>query len=91
MSYCKMKSVFMEAKRQEEFKYDEESPWTIINSYFENQHLQRLVRHQIESYNDFINFQIQKTIDMFNPVNIVSEHFYNKEHNKYELEIEINF
>ena len=78
-------------KDDEVMKYDEETPWSIINSYFENQHLQRLVRHQIESYNDFVNVQIQRTIDMFNPVRIVSEHFLNKEHNKYELEIEINF
>jgi len=31
-----------------------EAPWKIISSYFEDQHLKRLVRHQIESYNDFI-------------------------------------
>ena len=36
-------------KDDEVMKYDEETPWSIINSYFENQHLQRLVRHQIES------------------------------------------
>jgi hypothetical protein len=26
-----------------------ETPWTIIDSYFKDQHLERLVRHQIES------------------------------------------
>ena len=29
-------------------------PWEIIESYFQGQHLQRLVRHQLESYNNFI-------------------------------------
>ena len=29
----------------------EEAPWIIIESYFKNHHLQRLVRHHIESYN----------------------------------------
>jgi len=50
-----------------------EEPYKIIESYFGGQHLERLVRHQIESYNHFINFQIQRTIQMFNPVTIHSE------------------
>ena len=44
--------------------------WKIIESYFKGQHLERLVRHQLESYNNFINYQIKKTIEMFNPVTI---------------------
>ena len=35
-----------------------ETPWTIIGSYFKDQHLKQLVRHQIESYNLFINLKI---------------------------------
>ena len=50
-----------------------ETPWTIIESYFKGQHLDRLIRHQLESYNNFVSYQIQKTIEMFNPVKIVSE------------------
>ena len=53
--------------------------------------MQRCVRHQLESYNHFVKSEIQKTIDMFNPVNICSEHDYNKEVNKYALEILITF
>jgi DNA-directed RNA polymerase II subunit RPB2 len=68
-----------------------ENPWTIINAYFSNQHLQQLVRHQIESFNDFITRQIPDTIVMFNPVQISSEHDYDKESGKYALEIYINF
>ena len=45
-----------------------EEPWTIIGSYFEGKHLEQLVRHQIESYNDMINVQLKRTVDMFNPV-----------------------
>ena len=36
-----------------------EEPFTILESYFHGQHLDRLVRHQIESYNHFINYQMQ--------------------------------
>jgi DNA-directed RNA polymerase II subunit RPB2 len=68
-----------------------ETPWTIINSYFANQHLKQLIRHQIESYNDFISRQIPHTIEMFNPVLITSDQDYNKELKKYGLEIYINF
>ena len=68
-----------------------ETPWTIIESYFKNKHLECLVRHQIESYNNFINYQILKTIEMFNPINIKSDDDYNSELDKHALEIFINF
>ena len=71
-------------------EYDEE-PFTMIESYFRGQHLDRLVRHQIESYNHFINFQISRTIQMFNPVSIRSENDFIPEHNKYLLEMFVNF
>ena len=68
-----------------------EEPWDIIGSYFKGHHLKQLVRHQVESYNDFVTIQIQRTIDMFNPVQVRSEHDYNKEFNKYGLEMFITF
>lgn len=68
-----------------------EEPFTILESYFHGQHLDRLVRHQIESYNHFINYQMQKTIQMFNPVIIRSENDYVEEHDKYLLEVSVSF
>jgi DNA-directed RNA polymerase II subunit RPB2 len=68
-----------------------EEPYTIIESYFQAQHLERLVRHQIESYNHFINFQVQRTIDMFNPVTIRSENDFVESEGKYMLEIVVHF
>ena len=47
--------------------------WEIIESYFKNCHLERLVRHQLESYNYFITYDIQRTIQMFNPVVVNTE------------------
>lgn len=70
--------------------YDEE-PFTIIESYFKDKHLNRLVRHQLESYNHFINGQIVRTIDMFNPVQVHSENDYVKEKDAYMLELFISF
>ena len=71
-------------------KYSEE-PWCLIESYFSGKHLKQLVRHQIESYNDFISYQIARTINMFNPVTIHSEQDYVQKCNKYKLEMFITF
>ena len=68
-----------------------ETPWDVIQSYFKGQHLERLVRHQIESYNNFIEYQTMKTIEMFNDVNIKSEQDYVPECGKYRLELFITF
>jgi DNA-directed RNA polymerase beta subunit len=68
-----------------------ETPWSIIDSYFRDQHLERLVRHQLESYNNFVGYQIIKTIEMFNPVHIKSENDYDPVSQKYALEIYITF
>ena len=68
-----------------------EQPYQIIESYFNNKHLERLVRHQIESYNHFINIQMQQTINMFNPIKIHSENDYDITKDKYSLEIELSF
>lgn len=68
-----------------------ETPWDIIESYFREDNLKRLVRHQIESYNDFIEYQLPKTIEMFNPVEVKSPHDYDPVSKKYALEISIQF
>ena len=81
----------LEKKRDNNDNSNKENAWTIIESYFGNKHLNRLVRHQVESYNHFINVQLQKTIDMFNPVTIHSEQDYDKESKKYSLELIITF
>ena len=68
-----------------------EEPWTIIESYFKDHHLEQLVRHQLESYNNFVEHQIQKTINMFNPVLIHSDQNFDPNTKKYSLEIFITF
>jgi DNA-directed RNA polymerase beta subunit len=74
-----------EAKLLEHLGDYTEEPYNIIESYFDGKHLERLVRHQLESYNNFVNYQIQRTIQMFNPVVIRSENDYNEQKNKYFL------
>jgi DNA-directed RNA polymerase II subunit RPB2 len=68
-----------------------ETPWAIIESYFSGQQLERFVRHQLESYNNFVGYQIIKTIEMFNPLHIASEQDFDPVSKKYSLEIFITF
>ena len=70
---------------------DTEKCWKIIQSYFKGKYLERLVRHQLESYNNFITNQLQKTIEMFNPVTVHSEQDFDEVSKKYRLEMIISF
>ena len=72
-------------------QYKETDSWAVIESYFKHIHLHQLVKHQVDSYNDFIQNQMIKTIDMFNPLIIKSPHDYLPEYKKYRLEVEIVF
>ena len=65
--------------------------WKVIESYFKNDHLGKLVRHQLESYNHFIDEDLINTINMFNPVVIHSENDKDPETGLYKLEIIIKF
>jgi len=62
-----------------------------LKSYLGEQYLEKLVRHQIESYNDFITRQMGKTINMFNPVTIHSENDFVIETKQYFLVVQIRF
>ena len=58
--------------KNEDIELNKEEIWNIIELNFDKQHLKQLVKHQLESYNYFINNQLQQTIEMFNPLKIVS-------------------
>jgi len=93
------KEIFSEFEKQSEYNAElldhidnySESAYQIIESYFHGQHLEKLVRHQIESYNHFVNYQIRRTIQMFNPVTIRSENDFVADKEKYFLEVFISF
>lgn len=65
--------------------------FSIIDAYYDKNPIERLVRHQIESYNYFTNVQIEKTIQMFNPVIMRSENDYVADKKQYFLEIQVTF
>lgn len=67
-----------------------QEPFDVLGSYFDGKPLERLTRHQLESYNQFVNYQMQRTIDMFNPITIHSDNDYNEDTNEYGLTVKIN-
>lgn len=82
-------------ENNDEFKINDdqyiETPFELIGSYFKGQHLERLVRHQLESYNNFVGYQIIKTVEMFNPVHIASDLDFDPIKKKHSLEIFVTF
>ena len=68
-----------------------EDPWVLIDAYFRREGLERLVRHQVESYNEFVTHQIPATLAMFNPIHAKSDHDYVAECGKYRLEVWVQF
>lgn len=69
-------------------KYNwETDTWNVIDSYFRDQKV--LVKHQIESYNDFVDNKIQKIINEFNPVRSFTD--FNEDLGKYMTEYHIEF
>ena len=65
--------------------------WPLVEAYYGHGHLAALVRHQIESYNCFVEQQIPGTISMFNPVHVVSDKTFNVAAGKHPLEISLTF
>ncbi len=70
---------------------DSEDAWSIIGKYFKEGNLEKIIAHQLESYNNLISTQLPGTIEMFNPVIIRSDQFYVKKVNKYSLEVILHF
>ena len=89
MSMCE--STMASKNENSNYEDSSENPWSVISSYFDGKHLKQLVRHQIESYNDFVSVQIQRTIEMFNPVHIRSEQDFLPEVGKHRMEMWITF
>jgi len=81
----------MESNKMESNEIDVENyiedPHIILDSCFRGMHLKRLTEHQTESYNDFIQYQVPRTISMFNPIHICSEQDLDKAVNKHRLEM----
>jgi DNA-directed RNA polymerase beta subunit len=65
----------------------EQGSWDVVGEYYKPNKGYQLVKHQIESFNDFILRKIEQIIDGFNPIEI--NHHYNPETEKFKYCISI--
>ena len=67
----------------------EQDAWKILDSYFLESGTDCLVKHQLDSYNDFMHHKIPDIISQVNPV--IVYHQFSEKHNKHKYEIQIRF
>ena len=67
----------------------EKQTWDVINCYFENNKGYQLVKHQLESFNDFILRKLDQIIEGFNTIEIQHQFIPEVAKFKYMLTIDI--
>ena len=72
----------------EKFNYDLDT-WKVIESYLKENKYKNLVRHHIDSFNEFTDIKIEQIVKQSNPLLIFNN--YDEETNSYKYEININF
>lgn len=68
---------------------EKEDVWKMLSKLLPAQNI--VVAHQLESYNDFIKNQFEKTFKMFNPICVRSEKDFDIETKLYSLEMYVSF
>lgn len=68
---------------------DELDNWMVIKNLLTKDNYKNLIRHHIESFDNFIEIKIPQIIKQLNPLSIYHE--YMEETNSYKYEIKINF
>jgi DNA-directed RNA polymerase beta subunit len=76
-------------KKDYDISHIEDRTWDVIDSYFQEQSDIVFTRHQIESFNYFIENLIPDIITQANP--IIIYYNYLQDYNKYQYEIHLNF
>jgi DNA-directed RNA polymerase beta subunit len=68
-------------------KVFEKAVWNVVDEYFKPDKGQQLIKHQIESFNDFVLRKIEQIIDGFNPIEV--NHMYNPEKDEFKYNMSI--
>jgi len=63
--------------------------WKLVESYFNENKGQQLVKHLIDSYNDFVLRKIDNILEGFNPIDIHYQFVPERNCFKYTLSIEV--
>lgn len=72
----------------EKFNYDIDT-WKVIKSYLTEDNYNNLIRHHIDSFNEFTDSKIQQIVTQSNPLVIFNN--YDESKNSYKYEINVNF
>ena len=67
----------------------EKYTWEVIETFFKQSHSKTIIKHQIDSYNDFILNKIDQIIDGFNNLQIYHKYIQEIEDFKYTILIKI--
>ena len=67
----------------------QEDTWCVIEKMMQQYQGKQLIRHHIDSFNDFMENKIPCVIKQSNPISIF--HNYKPELNKYKHEIQVEF
>ena len=70
------------------FNYDKDN-WEIISKFIKENNYNSLVKHHIESFDDFMDNKVEEIVKQFNPLSIYSD--YDEEKNIYKNEIKLEF
>ena len=69
-------------------KIEKYADWGIIQSFFGDNYLEKLIEHQLDSYNDFITNKIPQIITTMSPITVWNE--YSEDHKKYKYEVQMH-
>lgn len=67
----------------------QEYTWKVVDEYFSPNKGYQMVKHQIESFNDFVLRKIEQIIDGFNPIDVNFQYLNELEKFKHSLSIEV--
>ena len=71
----------------DKFSYDTDT-WKVIKSYLLDDNYKNLIRHHLDSFNEFTDVRIEQIVKQSNPLLIFNN--YDEESNTYKYEIQIN-
>ena len=72
----------------DKFNYDDDT-WKVIESYLKEDNYKNLIRHHIDSFNEFTDIKIEQIVKQSNPLVIFNN--YDEKSNSYKYEIDVNF
>lgn len=71
----------------EVFNYAKKEAWTLIHSYFNQSSENPLLSHQINSFNDFVRYGINRVIQQTNPIKV----YHDDDENERKIDVDVYF